>query len=343
MRNKKGFRLKFVSVVLATLALNLPLFTEVSTVQAQESKNSANASGFYKKAKQELSPDLYTLYRIIDRIARANDMADHPWRIAISPQYQINAFATEVNLIAMYTGLLDQLAGDASAIACVVGHEMAHHEKKHIAKSPAEQVALRQTLKQEAETEALAEIEEANSDITGTAIGASVLRGLGGFLGGTPGSLSHTGGSMLEAESRNRAQEANLRVQEILKEKEQKLAFQLAQTSRTHELEADEMGYKLMATAGFEAEGCLRVMQVLSRLPSAEFDTTHPAIPKRTARLKELMQQYPAENLATLGKRKLYENNQPLTYNRSSDRRSLRINSQRGGSSAEDIDRMFGL
>ncbi len=73
MRNKKGFRFKFVSVVLATLALNLPLFTEVSPVQAQESQNLANASDFYKKAKQELSPDLYTLYRIIDRIARAND------------------------------------------------------------------------------------------------------------------------------------------------------------------------------------------------------------------------------------------------------------------------------
>lgn len=50
------------------------------------------------------------LYRVIDRLSRANDLDQRPWRIVLVPQYQINAFADEANLIAVYTGIIDQQA-----------------------------------------------------------------------------------------------------------------------------------------------------------------------------------------------------------------------------------------
>lgn len=87
----------------------------------------------YDQAKAELPDNLYVLYRIVDRIARANNLDEHPWRIRIADSDDINAFATEANLIIIHFGLLDQTAGDSSALACVVAHEMAHHTHQHAA------------------------------------------------------------------------------------------------------------------------------------------------------------------------------------------------------------------
>ena len=96
-----------------------------------------------------------------------------------------------------------------------------------------------------------------------------------------------------------------------------------------------------MATAGFDPQGCLRVMNVLKNMPTAEFDTTHPAIPKRIDRLQQLIKKNQADYLTIKGKRNLFDT-KPLTYNLSKDRLSLRVNSSRGGDTGADIDELFG-
>ena len=110
---------------------------------------------------------------------------------------------------------------------------------------------------------------------------------------------------------------------------------------RQHENEADEIGYVASVKAGFEPEGCLRVMQVLSQLPGSETDTSHPAVPKRIEAIKALMIKYPPQTLVKDGEARISKT-KPLTYDLSKDRASLRINSSRGGSQAEEIDRRFG-
>lgn len=97
-----------------------------------------------------------------------------------------------------------------------------------------------------------------------------------------------------------------------------------------------------MATAGFEPDGGLRAMSVLGRLPGSEVDSTHPAIPKRIEKLKELMVQYPAANLAERGKLYLNTRKQPLSYQPSKDGQSLRINSRHGSSGGDSFERLFG-
>src|SRR5919199_2107090 len=92
----------------------------------------------YALAETELPENFYILYRIVERIARANNLDQHPWRVVIDSEYDTNAHATDANLIVINKGLLDQLAGDTSALACVVGHEMAHHAHRHIAIRTAE-------------------------------------------------------------------------------------------------------------------------------------------------------------------------------------------------------------
>ncbi len=175
--------------------------------------NPLKSATFYQKAKQELPEDFYVIYRIVDRIARANNIDNTPWRVVVVNEYNINAFATDVNLIALYTGILDQLAGDSSGIACVVGHEMAHHIKRHIALSPVQEAEAREQIRQEAEAEVEAEVKDAKSDVNSNAVGSTLFRTIG--LGSVSG--------ILENDSRQRVAKAEQRVQEIVKQKEKEL------------------------------------------------------------------------------------------------------------------------
>ncbi|MBW4549546.1 MAG: M48 family metallopeptidase [Aphanocapsa sp. GSE-SYN-MK-11-07L] len=326
-----------LSAALSAILLQTALPTQA---KPQTPQQQAQTAIFYQKAKKELPKDWYVVYRVIDRIARANGLDNSPWRAIVIPEYNINAFATDVNLIAIYSGIIDQLAGDSSAIACVVGHEMAHHTKRHIAVGKAEKAALIAQIEKEAEAEVVAEKKDAESDANQNSFGGAVLGTLGNVLGGWGNTVSNVGQSSLSNASKQRKAEAQKRIQEIVTLKKAELEQRLAESDRRQEFEADEMGYQYIARAGFEPEGCLRLMEVFARTPSAEFDTTHPAVPKRIERLKELMAKYPPLTLAQEGKLKISAS-QPLTYDLSQDGNSLRINSRRGGSAADDIDRRF--
>lgn len=316
--------------------LLLPNILPAQAKPAAQKKPAATATPtIYQRAKQELPSDFYALYRIIDRIARANGYDDSPWRIAVVPKYDINAFATDVNLVAIYDGILDQLAGDSSALACVVGHEMGHHVKRHIAVGQAKKAELIAQIRAEAEKEVLGEKRAATSEATATAVGGAVADNV------IPGTVGNIVGGLLGNQSRNRVTKAQKRIDEIVAKKTKELELRLAEQSRTHEFEADEIGYIVAVRAGFEPEGCLRAMEVLARTPGAEFDTSHPAVPKRIDALKALTAKYPPQTLVKQGNAKISAT-QPLTYDLSKDKASLRINSRRGGSVVDDIDRRFG-
>lgn len=332
--------LSIPSLALLLLQTSLPALakpTKNQTLQVQ-----SQVSDIYKQAKADLPEDWYVIYRVVDRLARANDLDNGTWRVAVVPEYDINAFATENNLIAVYDGLLDQLGGDASAIACVVGHEMGHHVKRHQALSQAQKAALLASIQQEAQQQVNKEIQSANANATGSAVGSGILRAIGGLFGGLGSTIGNLGGLLIEGQSAQNQVRAQQKINEIVATKQQELKQRLAETDRKQEFDADVSGYTYIARAGFDPQGCLRVMEVLGRTPGAEFDTSHPAVPKRIESLKQLMLQFPPQTLAQEGKANLASNPKPLTYTLSKDGASLRINSSQGGSAAETIDRTFG-
>lgn len=294
----------------------------------------------YDRAKRELPENVYVIYRIVDRIARANNLDRTPWRIVAIQEYNVNAFATDINLVALYSGLMDQLAGDASGIACVVGHEMAHHVNRHIALGESEKAALIEQYRKEAEIAVKKEVESTNSEATGAAVGGALVRGIGSIFGGWGSTAGNATGSILGATAEQRLADGQKRIDEIVIKKQQELEQKVAENNRKQEFEADKFGYQYIAKAGFDAEGCLRMMEVLGRTPGAESDTTHPSAPKRTEQLKALMVEYPPQQLAQEGQLRL-NTSRPLTYSLSEDGKSLRINSQQGGSTGDTIDRMF--
>ena len=216
-----------------------------------------------------------------------------PWRVRVNPRYDINAFASETNLLSIYGGLLDQLAGDNAAIACVVGHEMAHHVHLHIAVGQ----------KQEAQAKAAVEsqqrqIIEQQEERNRSAQRCSAL------------------GSLLRLPLPIRGGDSEDVVKQKLSSVGEGAKEELLALSRSREMESDRSGYQYMARAGFDPQGCLRVLEVLGRGEGAEFDTTHPA-----------------GHLAEEGKARL-QNRRPLTYEVSADRQSLRINSRHAGAPA---------
>lgn len=298
-----------------TVATVIP---EISPAMAQR----GNPEAAYTKAQQDLSNDFYTLYRIVDRIARANDLDTVPWRVQVLKKYDINAFATEVNLIGVYNGLLDQVAGDASALACVVGHEMAHHTERHIALSATARKIRREEISAQIEAEVAKEADSASSTVrTNNILGAVFGVNTSGF-------------------SRRTIRKAEERIDQIKKERLAEFEAEVLALSRKHEFEADHKGYIYMATAGFQPEGCLRVMEILSRLPLSDFDTTHPNVSARIQALKDLMATHPPSSLARTGQAKI-NSSRPLTYELSKDGVSLRVNSQ-FGTTVNDFERLFG-
>jgi beta-barrel assembly-enhancing protease len=297
----KGMGLRRVSALAA--AVLLPAFSLVTV--PTPSRAQTNEHPTYLQAKRTLKPELYTLYRIIDRLSRANGLTETAWRVRVLPDYNINAFATEANLIGVYAGIMDSFYGDNSALACVVAHEQAHHTRRHIAVGNAQTQAITAQRQQENERRQ----DEIRNSATGAEVGTSML-GLGGL------------GGLIRADAARRSDKA-------AREKEQQRKQEIAAVNRQQELEADELAYVYMARAGFDPQGCMRMFSVLSRTAGAEIDSDHPTVPSRIAAMQDLMAKQPAGALRTEGLANM-NRTQPLTYGASTDGQSLRINSQFG-------------
>jgi beta-barrel assembly-enhancing protease len=291
-----------MSLLNATAVVANPEPTQLQLAQAVAAGNDHPT---YLRAKRELKPEMYTLYRIIDRLARANGLTETAWRVRVLPEYNINAFATEANLVGVYSGIMDSFHGDNSALACVVAHEQAHHTRRHIAVGTAQSMAITNQRNEESAKKQ----EEIRTSTTGGSAALGAL-GFGGF------------GGLLRADGERRAERA-------AKEKEAQRKSEIAALNRKQELEADELAYVYMARAGFDPQGCMRMFSVLSRTAGAEVDSDHPSVPSRISAMQDLMGKQPAANLRTEGQGSL-NRSQPLTYGFSTDGQSLRINSQFG-------------
>ena len=299
----------------------------------------------HDRAKAELPEDYYIIYRITERLIRANDLDNLPWRIFINPKYEINAYATENNLIALYGGIIDQLSGIIDAIDCVIGHEISHHTEKHIALSPKEEAAIMDKI----EREAIAQVENEISNAQVKSAGMELLGGILGIATGQTVDMSETNQTIYR--------QAEQRMAEIIQMKEQELLAKIAENNHRQEFEADHEGLIMSLKAGFKPQGCLDLLGVLERSVGSQFDgKTHPATPRRISQIKKLIikienqaseeagepvnSQMLVEYFARQFREREAREKSALTYSLSRDRRSILINPQ-GGSSLEQLENRF--
>lgn len=343
----------FLSIGCSILLFNTGMTARAASIESTDSQLDAetiaqakptNAETDFSQAREDLPGNYYTLYRIMERISRANQLDNLPWRVYVAPEYDVNAFASDVNLISFYSGLLDRVHGDPDAIACVVGHEMAHHTENHIAMGTAEREETLARVRAEAFEEVAAEEEDLRGDLEELGVGEWVTGGAGAIIGstvgGTEGALLQTGINVVRgifgSSKQERVQEATERINTIYTEKEAELVQEWQELSHTQEFEADKIGYTYMVRAGFDPQGCQTVMTVLSRLGVTE-SQTHPAIPDRISAIDGLATEYPKANLVAEGNSNLAANPTPLTYNLSLDDASLRIDSRTGSRDIDDV------
>lgn len=323
--------------LLTISSLFLLLFCKNLPLQAQavvEKEPTATTSSIYQRAKEQLPSDLYALYRIIDRIARANSFDNHHWQVSIVQKYDTNAFATQENLITVYNRILNQLVGDSSALACIVGREMGHHLKHHTAVSESQKVELITKIREQAQQEVLGDKKVATTKKTVANIGGAIAEHV------LPGFLSDLINGVLEKQTLNRIQQAEKRIDEIVTQKTQELEQRLSEQSQEQQLESDQMGYITSVRAGFEPEGCLRAMAILAKT-SAQTDTTDTVMLKRIEALKAFIEKNPAQTFTQEGEEKISAT-QPLSYELSRNGEFLKVHSRHGASVADDIDTKFG-
>lgn len=351
---------RIAALLTATLTVATSTISMVSSVQAKSVADVIDAKDqvsllkssneeFYNQAREELTlrngnDDYYVLYRIVERVARANQLDDRPWRVTVVPEYDINAFATDVNLLAFFSGLMDQIHGDPNALACVVGHEMAHHTEQHIALSVAQREMRLQELRQEAIDEVAAEEEDLGEDLQEMAAGEWVASGVGTLAdrvlstGGLGGMVGRVIGGQIQRSRQRRLEAAAERVQQIYAEKEAQFLAEETERSHNHEFEADEIGYQYVVRAGFDPQGCITVMEALNRIPGSQTaGISHPSTPDRIAALRSMSTTYPTQTLRAEGNANIAANPNALTYGLSRDRTSLRIDSRSGSMDIDDL------
>ena len=75
---------------------------------------------------QAYNDDFYKIYRIAEKIIRANNLDFVDWRITVKSNQDFNAYSSNMNNITILTGLYDTFASNEDALALVIGHEMGH-------------------------------------------------------------------------------------------------------------------------------------------------------------------------------------------------------------------------
>ncbi|MEM6448965.1 MAG: M48 family metalloprotease [Cyanobacteria bacterium P01_D01_bin.105] len=333
-------------------AFLLPQATRAAQPSPLESisANKQNSNdAHYQQVRNELESslgrvgeDYYLIYRIVERLSRANGLDEQPWRIRVTETDVFNATASDLNMLTFYGGLLEQLQGDTAAIACVVGHEMAHHTEQH-AQEQTEVAARLEALQIEALEEARAEVEASNrqANVFGAVIGVVT-----NTVGVDIARSSRTGwiatgvaNDVLNGLNEEQANRAAARAEEIYAARLEELNEEFSAVSKEAETEADAIGYEYIVRAGFEPDGCVRAMGSLTRITESRLPgITHPKAADRVAALTALNTPTNNQTLTTQGEANLSRSANPLEYGFGRDGSSLRVESRFG---SRDIDDGF--
>lgn len=84
--------------------------------------------------------DIALVQRIGTRLVDANNLHDWPWTFKVIDDKTVNAVSLPGGPVYVFRGLLDATDRNEAEIAGVMGHEIAHVEKRHAAKQYSNQV-----------------------------------------------------------------------------------------------------------------------------------------------------------------------------------------------------------
>ena len=83
---------------------------------------------------QAYGEDFYKIYKVTERIIRANNLDYLNWKIMVEKDITFNAYSGQMNSIIINTGAYDTFSTNEDALALLIGHEMAHSLLGHAAR-----------------------------------------------------------------------------------------------------------------------------------------------------------------------------------------------------------------
>ncbi|MBD2775243.1 M48 family metalloprotease [Iningainema sp. BLCCT55] len=289
------------------------------------------------KSNPAVIEDEKSIYPIAEKLIRANGIDEHPWRIKVEDVYDDNAFASDLNQVTIFSGLLDKLHGDEAAIAFLLGHEIAHNTQRHTYTRTAFEAKLNKTVQVEADAKVQNLITEEKRKFSAKKK-TSREKICQRQAQTKKTSTFATEYLVLNCQGQPDTDKVERLKQQIFDDKQQEIESTIKKLSRQQEFEADAFGYMYMVRAGYDPEGALRVLNLMTRLPYYDADdSTHPSFIDRINAIKELMKKYPPSTLVAEGAIRLRQNPNPLTFDVSNDGESLRINSRFGSQQTQPL------
>jgi hypothetical protein len=123
----------------------------------------------------------------------------------------------------------------------------------------------------------------------------------------------------------------------MIKDKEAELGRRMAETSARIDKQADEDAFLYLTRAGRDPKGCIRYLDMISRISGSEPDPANPQIPGRIQAYRDFIEKESPTKFKAEGNSNLSRNSTPLSFQMSSDKTYLVIHSNRG-SAARQID-----
>lgn len=253
----------------------------------------------YAQEKEKLSPEQYQVYRITEKILRANNLEYQNWRIGfdLNPE-EINASSSAANLIMITSALYDSLHHNDDALALVISHEIAHSALGHAQETAENNYRIKQLDTQTANLTAYANEQRQLGNIN------SALNNGGAALGNSIASAVYI---------RN----ANIC---------QSTVNNIYQKERQMEFDADAEGVNLMLRAGYKVKKGLEAFEFMSNLPNLYTTrSTHPPMPLRISNVNSSLVYTNKSNLVAEGTNNIY-NSEVLISNKSMDKKTTVIN-----------------
>jgi hypothetical protein len=103
----------------------------------------------YGETEKALSPEMYILYRVNERLVRANQIDVPFWQLVLDSNYNVYSEAGGVYTIFWGESFLSLLANDLDAVYFVMAHEMAHYSNDTFGRIRSFSVNLREALFEE--------------------------------------------------------------------------------------------------------------------------------------------------------------------------------------------------
>ncbi len=123
------FKTRNISNLKDPKLINLPQYEKITdrNFNAKLAKDDEIYKRLKAKIKSTNDVDYYNVYRISERLIRANNLDYVNWRIAIRKTVdKVNAESSNGNFVCIYTPLYDSLESNDDALAFVLAHEMSH-------------------------------------------------------------------------------------------------------------------------------------------------------------------------------------------------------------------------